>query len=403
MSIVYILGEFPSSTEYFILNEIIELQKSGLDIKIFAVRKGPDIGERSLEIRGCVVYSSLFFSVYSFKAHFYLINSFLERYFKALWEIILSANWSISTFLKEIRNFTIAAQFLFKLRTSRATHIHAHFVSLPASIAYRMSQISGIPFSCSAHAHDIFTSDKAEIVRKLNAASFFVTCTSFNKKYLDSIVGKVEKEKIIHVYHGIDLNQWPQKDQLTFYEREIHILTIGRLVEKKGIIFLLEAVKLLIGRGHLLKCSIIGEGPLREQLEDYIRTNDLTEIACLYGALEQDAVKEFYRKADVFILPCTMTDDGDRDGLPNVLLEALAVGVPVISTPVSAISELIVDGQTGILVPDQDPEGIAIAVMRLIDTPKLSQSLSTNGRIKVEKEFSISASTDRLVQLFESF
>src|SRR5690606_15251599 len=116
----------------------------------------------------------------------------------------------------------------------------------------------------------------AEIIRKLDAAHFFVTCTSFNKKYLDSIVGRVKKEKIIHIYHGIDLAQWPQKHQVTLNEKGIDILTIGRLVEKKGIIFLLEAVKLLKERGQLLTCSIIGDGPLMEEYEDYIKKNNLS-------------------------------------------------------------------------------------------------------------------------------
>src|SRR5690606_17677220 len=129
--------------------------------------------------------------------------------------------------------------------------------------------------------------------------------------YLDSIVGRVKKEKIIHIYHGIDLAQWPQKHQVTLNEKGIDILTIGRLVEKKGIIFLLKAVKLLKERGQLLTCSIIGDGPLMEEYEDYIKKNNLSGVVFLHGILEQDAVKKFYQKADVFILPCTITANGD--------------------------------------------------------------------------------------------
>lgn len=399
MSIVYILGEFPSYSENFILNEVIELQKKGLEIKIFAVQQGPKMEEKLREINGRAVYGKSIFSIYSLQAHLYLFTSFREKYFQGLKEIFSFSNESFSTILKKIKNFTISAQFLFNLKKDEISHLHAHFISLPGSIAFWMSQISSIPFSCSAHAHDIYTSGKSELNRKIDAAKFIITCTSYNKKYLDAMVGRRSRDKIIHIYHGIDLNQWPQRKRVGIVGNEIHILTIGRLVEKKGIIFLLDAVKLLRERGCKVKASVIGDGPLMTDFVKYIRKYNLSEIVHFFGALAQNSVKEIYQMSDIFVLPSVVTSSGDRDGLPNVLLEALTVGVPVISTAVSAISELIIDGRSGILVPEKDPEAIVNAVLKLQNDPEFYRYLSESGRKKVEREFAISASTDRLMQL----
>lgn len=399
MSVVYILAEFPSYSEYFILNEMIELQKKGVELKVFAVRKGPDMGGRVQDFTGSAIFSSPIFSICSMQAHLYLLNNFGWNYLNTLENILIKSKWSLYDFFKGFKNFTIGAQFLFKLRKNKINHMHAHFVSFPASIALLISQLSGISFSCSAHAHDIYTSDRIELARKLDAAKFFVTCTSFNKRFLDSMVNRKRKEKIVHVYHGIDLSQWPQRQKRSIVNKEFQVLSIGRLVEKKGIIFLLEAVKLLRDRGFRLKCSIIGEGPLRGFFEDFVKRNDLEKFISFPGALEQGTVKKYLQEADVFVLPSTVMPNGDKDGLPNVLLEALAIGVPVVSTPVSAIPELIISGQTGILIPDKDSEGIANAVEELARKPSLCDFLVQNGRRKVELDFSIETSTHQLLKL----
>ncbi|GGB24186.1 glycosyltransferase [Puia dinghuensis] len=392
MLVAYILDEFPSASEYFILNEIVELVKRGFTIQVLAMRKNNKITGH--EIAG-VLYEQGCFSVGTFMAHLYLMRTVRKRYVGMIKKI---------TKLRQLRVFLTGGYFLFLLRKMPVEHIHAHFCSIPADIAMIMSELSGIGFSCSAHSRDIFTGNKEGLRVKINKARFFITCTSYNRLYLQQIAQGDGLGKIFHLYHGIDLAKWPEKKQGSGPSRhdKVRILTVCRLVGKKGIFFLLEAIKMLRDTGLTIECSIVGEGPLRREIEKYIDMNGLRCNIHLQGMLLQSAVKPFYLSADIFVLPAIVADDGDRDGLPNVLVEAMAVGVPVITTAVSAIPELVVHEFTGLLVPEKSPEAIRDAIVRLISEEELCHKIARNGRRKVKAEFSIHTTTDRMVEIFTS-
>ncbi|TBO44280.1 glycosyltransferase family 4 protein [Pedobacter kyonggii] len=406
MNLLYVVDQFPSSSEYFILNEILELQKKKCKIFILAQKKGnglPHLVE-AIGGNGNIYYKPSFFSFDAIMGHFYMMLFLKSRYVKILKELAPSYKTSYRTFLRELKVFSNVMSFSFKVRNMESKLIHAHFLSLPSSIAMGMSKVLNIPFSCSAHANDIYVANKDDLIKKANSTAFIVTCTLCNKDFLHQLLADCSKIKVSHVYHGIDLSKWVSKkrDFQTLTDKKIRILSIGRLVEKKGIVFLLQAIKILVLKGLNVKCSIIGDGPLRKQLEDFTKRNALEDNIVLHGSLPQKDIISFYGESDIFILPCVIADNGDRDGLPNVLVEALATGIPAISTSVSAITELITHEQTGILVKEKDPDQIAEAVLRLSGDPELCSYLSRNGREKVEREFQIKNSTDRLMELFNS-
>ncbi|HEY0058559.1 MAG TPA: glycosyltransferase, partial [Flavisolibacter sp.] len=386
----------PSYSEYFILNEITALREQGFSIIVASVKKGPPLHHASSSKEGTLYFGNWISPVKSV-AHLYLLRKNARRYWAVVREAVLTGG-SVAGSLRKWKHFSIAAYFLFRLRKIPVDRLHAHFLSLPSTIALIMSKLSGIEYSCSAHAHDIFTTGEAELARKITASRLVITCTRFNLEYLKAIAPGESKGRIHHVYHGIDLSKWQGRKGFHPFKNGIHILSVGRLVEKKGTVYLLQAVKQL-KKSYGIKCSIVGEGPLLPVLKDFIRQHQLEENVHLYGALEQEKIKPLYEAADLFVLPCKKTVDGDRDGLPNVLMEALAVGVPVISTALSAVPELIENEVTGLLVPQEDAGSIAEAVMRLMNDPTLYQDIVANGWKKIKK-FDIHQSTGRLSQLF---
>lgn len=397
MVIVYILERFPSYSEYFILNEITALREQGFRIIVASVKKGPPL-RQALSSNEPALYLGNRISPVKSAAHLYLLRKYGRRYWAVLKEAVFAGGLAAG-YLRAWKHFSIAVYFLFKLRNAPVDGLHAHFLSLPSGIALIMSKLSGIKYSCSAHAHDIFTTDKAELEKKITGARLVITCTQFNLEYLKAIVSAEAKERIHHIYHGIDLSKWQGRKGFQPFTNGIHILTVGRLVEKKGTIYLLRAVKQLKASNNI-KCSIVGDGPLLPVLKEFTRQNQLEENVRFYGALEQEKIRPLYEAADLFVLPCRETADGDKDGLPNVLMEALAVGVPVISTALSAVPELIENEITGLLVPQEDAASIAKAVVRLRNDPALYQHIVANGWEKIKK-FDIHHSTNRLLQLFK--
>jgi colanic acid/amylovoran biosynthesis glycosyltransferase len=404
MLIVYILDGFPSDSEYFILNEISELIGKGLDIRIVAIRKGRGWQSAAARYTGnAVLYDRHFFSPVKLIAHLYLLFSAPGKYLEVISDVAAQWRFSPVSLAKGLTRFSIGVYFLFLLRKIPVDHLHAHFSSVPADIAMIMSGLSGKGFSCSAHARDIYTADQKSLIRKIDRAQFFITCTASNKRFLERLSCGTSR-KVFHVYHGIDLASWPAKspNRPGGEPSGVRLLTVSRLVAKKGIIYLLEAVKMLRDLGIGVNCVIIGDGPLHQLFERYRDVNGLHANIHLHGALPQSEVKSFYRSADIFVLPSVIAADGDRDGLPNVLMEALAVGIPVVTTSISAIPELVIHGLTGMLVPDRSPDGIRDAILRLLQDKELYERISRNGRRKVEEEFNIQASTDQLVEIFTS-
>lgn len=283
-------------------------------------------------------------------------------------------------------------------------HLHAHFAHGTTTVTWLAAMLTGLPFSFTGHAKDIWRESlnpAGLLARKLGAAAFAVTCTGANAEHLRALAPTAA----VHLlYHGLNsdfaalLDQAPPADRLG--GPALRIAAVGRLVDKKGFDVLVEAVSRLHDDGVAVRLTIAGEdGSAAAPLRALIAARGLGGVVTVSGPLTQRELLALYRDSDVAALACRVVDDGDRDGIPNVLVEAMAAGLPVISTAVSGLPELVRDGETGLLVPPEDPAALAAALRRLTD-PALRARFATAGRALVEQEFDGDALAKQLAGLF---
>jgi glycosyltransferase involved in cell wall biosynthesis len=269
-------------------------------------------------------------------------------------------------------------------------HLHAHFAEAATTVAMLASRLSGVSFSFTAHAWDIYDRQsvgRAFLKEKIRRARFVVTVSDYNRRALRLLCGEEASRKIIRVYNGIDLSRF-HPDPSVAREADF-ILAVGRLVEKKGFHHLIHACRLLRDKGLSFRCLIVGEGEERERLTRQIETLRVGTHVRLIGAQAQEQVVKMMREATVLVLPCVISASGDRDALPTVLLEALAVGLPAISTTVAGIPEIIEHGKTGFLVPPGDSISLAATIEEVLDNPRLRERSASGGIRKARRSFDI--------------
>jgi glycosyltransferase involved in cell wall biosynthesis len=400
--VAFVLKGYPRLSETFIAQEIAALERRGLQILIVSLRHPTDSQVHPIhgEIKAPVVYLPE-----------YLYNDPL-RVLRAWWRVRRMPgyarahaqwlrDWWRDRTANRGRRFGQALVLAAELPPD-VVRLHAHFLHTPASVTRYAAMMRGLPWSGSAHAKDIWTSPPWELREKLASCDWQVTCTATNRDYLDTLAppGRVEL-----VYHGLDLQRF-EPDPLPRAARDgrsaddpVVLLSVGRLVEKKGTDILLEALALLPPELHW-RLVHVGGGPLRKTLQVRAEALGLDARITWSGALAQQQVIALYRSADLFALASRIAGDGDRDGLPNVLMEAQSQGVACVATDVSAIHELIIDGQTGLLVPPQDPRALAQALESLIRNPQRRQALGQAGRLRVNAEFGLSSNIERLARKF---
>ncbi|AXS40010.1 glycosyltransferase family 4 protein [Breoghania sp. L-A4] len=284
---------------------------------------------------------------------------------------------------------------------SDITWLHTHYLHTPASVTRYAALIRGMQWSFSAHAKDIWTSEEWELRDKLADAAWGVTCTRLNAEYLNGLADRPDKVEL--VYHGLDMTRFPpapaQRPPRDGTADPVRIVSVGRAVEKKGYGVLLEALAALPPALNW-RFSHIGGGELLDALKRQADALGLSSRIDWRGALARDTVIEAYADADLFVLPCTIAASGDRDGLPNVLMEAQTMGLACLSTRVSAIPELIDDGETGVLVAPDDSSELAQALARLIEDPALRARLGTRAAEHVRAKFSSQPGIARLAERF---
>jgi glycosyltransferase involved in cell wall biosynthesis len=282
---------------------------------------------------------------------------------------------------------------------SGVTQFHAHFAHSPASVAFFASRLSGLPFSFTAHAKDIYTSDPRQLREKITASRFVVTCTEYNKHHLTRLKGKAATP-IFCAYHGIDIQLFAPGIPRWRPTPPYRLLTVARLTAKKGIPIVIEAFKILVDRGVDLTYTLIGDGEDRPAILDRIHATGMSERIQWLGTQPHHVVLDHYRRSDLFLIGCEIAKNGDRDGIPNVLVESLAMGVPVVATRVSAIPELVQDGATGLLVPPKDARALADAAQRLLVETDLRRTVIEGGIARVRAEFDNRKTIQPLARLF---
>jgi glycosyltransferase involved in cell wall biosynthesis len=284
-------------------------------------------------------------------------------------------------------------------------HLHAHFAHGATTVAWLASLVTGIPFSFTGHAKDIYSerlNPAGLLRRKLEAAAFAVTCTEANRAHLRAICPGAAVHR---VYHGLNadfsrLVAGPAPERVGG-DGTLRVLGVGRLVEKKGFDLLVDACADLRAAGVPVEARVVGEdGDHAFEVRRRARAHGLDGQFRLTGPMSQAQLFDQYRRVDVFCLPCRVLSDGDRDGIPNVLVEAMACGVPVVTTGVSGIPELVRDGENGLLVPPDDPAALAAALARLHRDPALAAELGRRGRETVRERFDGDALTVPLAALF---
>lgn len=395
--VAYIMKRYPRLTETFILNEIRAMERLGADLRIFSLLPPeppphhPMVAEVRAPVRAVPMAGAW---VDLLRAHAAAIRAAPLRYAGAFGR---AAWWSVQspTPLSVWKQFTRAGFVATACRRDGIRHIHAHFANAPAAVARFASLMSGIPFSFTAHAKDLYLTPKEVISRRARAASFVATCTGYNAQYLRDLLGTAESHKINLVYHGIDLTHFSARAAIGAAPMPL-ILSVGRLVPKKGHDDLIEACALLRDAGVAFRCMIVGAGPLHAELSALIERHDLAGTVTLEGAMTHAALIDLYRHATLFALAPRIADDGDRDGIPNVIAEAMAIGVPVVSTDVSGIPEVVRDGETGLLVPPRDARALADAMGRLLADLDQAEALATAARALLERDFDLWTTTTRL-------
>jgi glycosyltransferase involved in cell wall biosynthesis len=282
--------------------------------------------------------------------------------------------------------------------------LYAHFLHTPASVTRYCSILNGIPWSCSAHAKDIWTSPEWEIREKLTDMDWLVTCTRANFEHLDSIAGDDQPGKVNLLYHGLDLGRFgcPGKNesaQSDGQNKPLVILSVGRAVNKKGYDILLQALAQL-PTDFQWKFLHIGGGELSAQLQEQAKELDLDGRISWFGAQPAGFVLDQYLMADLFVLPSRIDGNGDRDGLPNVIMEAMSQQLPCIASNISGIPEIIDNNHNGVLVPPEQPDAIAEEIIRLGSNPTLRREMGVQARLDVVSRFSLESSIGSLVARF---
>ena len=404
--IAYVMKRYPRLTETFILNEIRAMERLGAQLHIFSLLPPeppphhPMVNEVAAPVHSPPPEGRAKWATLT-RAHGRMLIASPLRYAGAVLRAML---WSVlsPTPLSVWKQFGRGGYVASICRRAGIRHIHAHFANAPAAAARFASLMSGIPYSFTAHAKDLYLTPPRVIQRRARAATFVATCTGYNARYLHELLG-ADAGKVHLVYHGIDLSQFGSREkQKPFAQvRPKLMLSVGRLVEKKGHDDLIAACALLRQRGHAFRCMIVGEGPLRSALAAQISELQLDGIVTLEGAMTHSKLVALYGHADLFALAPRITGDGDRDGIPNVIAEAMATGVPVVSTDVSGIPELVLHGRTGLLAPPNDPGALADAIARLLGDPCEAAVFAGAARERLEHDFDLWTTTRRLHALIE--
>jgi glycosyltransferase involved in cell wall biosynthesis len=413
----YILKSYPRMSETFIANEIYLLEKLGLKLRLFSILDLTDPQRHAVveATRAPVHYLPQVTSLNEaplfawlrlnapkfFGSHWPLFKARPLSYVQTLFAALrLAFKQRTSVAIKEFLQAGYIAQQVLAIGTIR--HLHAHFCHTATTVAMFASQLCGLPFSFTAHAKDIYVRElnPGDLLQtKLRRAKFVVTCTKANQAHLAALGAS---DTPIHtIYHGLDTRQFVPRAVTMEEPAAPLLLAVGRLVEKKGFPFLLEACRLLKDRDQQFHCHIVGgTGAREQQIVSMIEELGLTDTVVLRPAVTQEELQQVYQQATLFVLPCQIAENNDRDGIPNVLVEAMAVGLPVISTNISGIPELIEHGVSGWLVPQRDAHALAAAIAELLAAPALRQKLGRAARAKVCRLFNAEANILALHRLF---
>lgn len=387
----YVLKVYPRFSETFIVSEILAHEAAGIELEIFALRPPTEgrFHEQLARVRAPVTYlPSQGLRASDFWAQVRCAAAgdslFWERFAPAQNEDLVDVAQALA--LADL------------VRERGLTHLHAHFASSATTVARLAARLAGISYSFTAHAKDLYheSVDATQMWHKLADASAVVTVSDYNVAYLQTQFGEAAAG-VRRIYNGLELARFPFKPPMG---RPQQIIAVGRLVEKKGFDVLIDACALLRDQGRTFTCLIVGTGDQQAALAQQIPRLNLDAQVRLVGPRPQGEVVDLVQRGAVFAAPCVVGSDGNRDGLPTVLLEAMALGTPCVATDVTGIPELIEHGVTGLLVPQRDPGALAASLAALLDDEALRVDLALAARQRIEQMFDSARNSEALRMLF---
>jgi glycosyltransferase involved in cell wall biosynthesis len=403
-TIVVLLKGYPRLSETFIAQELLGLEKAGYQLELVSMRRPTDKKRHPVhdEIRAPVHYLPEYLHLEPMRVLKAVLKVAAKPGFLEAAKVFLRdlpKDFSRNRFRRFGQAAVLAAEW-----PSQATWLHVHFIHTPASVGRYASLIGNIPWSVSAHAKDIWTSRAWDLTDKLAAARWTVTCTRAGFDRLNELA---ERPNVHLSYHGLDLDRFPHSESARPLRDgndpadPVRILSVGRAVEKKGYDVLLEALARLPA-GIAWSFTHIGGGDELARLKALAESLGIAERITWKGALDQREILQHYRDADLFALACRITADGDRDGLPNVLVEASSQSLPIVSTDISGIAELFKTEENGLLVSSEDVGALAAALERMIREPALRQRLGKTAEERVRRDFDYHSSIGDLKRLFSA-
>lgn len=388
---LYVVSQFPCLSETFIVREIRALIAQGVDVRILSLKppsRDPVQHESAILMDRVRHPHPLRTGVNTLR----VLVRHPVKVVQALTTVVADTWRQPKVMVKSVGAVLRGLSHVPWLRRFSPQLIHAHWATYPATVAWVLSRVLDRPFGFTCHAHDIFV-ERQMLARKIEDAALAVTISRFNIAWLNSHATPTAERKLKVVHCGVDLGKNPWRPG---GRSMATILAVGRLDPIKGFETLIRALGALRRRGVRFDCRLIGSGPLDGELRDLAAKCGVADQISFAGAQPQEVVRDSMDAATLFVLPSQVTVDGNRDGIPVALMEAMASGCPVISTRVSGIPELIEDRHDGLLVSERDPEALADAIQQLLEEPELRARLAARARARIEHGFDANKEATRL-------
>lgn len=384
-----VLETFPTLSETFILNEILELERQGLEVHIFSLRS-PSLQVNhpaAAQVKAQVTYLPSLLPNFDREQERALINAQVALFEQDSTAYLHTLKHYLNRDDEQRFNEYLQGGYLaWKLQELGIKHLHAHFADVATATVEIAQAFSGVSYSMTAHTKDTYLRDKAVLNRRIAKAEFIFTCSESNRRYLEQIS---TSETPIHVaYHGIDVASFNPTPKIQPSPVPL-MLSIGRFCESTGFTYLLKACHLLKQKGVAFNCVIIGNGHSKDLIQQHINELDLDQQVTLVENPSQQRLMAYYQQADLFVLPYLVDDAGDHDGIPNVLLEAMAMELPVVTTNILGISELMQSHYNGIIVSEKDALLLSQALEALLIQPRFGKVLGKTGRLTVLDKFDL--------------
>ncbi|MFV1983696.1 MAG: glycosyltransferase family 4 protein [Thiohalomonadales bacterium] len=395
--IAYLAPEIPALSATFIYQEILQLKKLNVEIKPVSIHRPGSRAKsdtlKKLESETFYLYEQSFFKIIILNLYLLMVSPF--RYFSVFKMAFSDATRiGLTTHIGKglLYRFVIAAGFVNYLKNNNIGHIHSNFAHIPTDIAMYAAALHGVSFSFISHANDLF--ERGWLLKeKVSRAKFAVTISEFNKKFL--IDKSADEEKINVIHCGVDTASFSDRGDTKFSNPPV-LGALGRMVEKKGFDVLIEACAILKKNDVVFKLQIAGGGPLKQELENLANKMNLTGYIDFIDSISHEKVPHWIKSLDIFVLPCKKDKHGDMDGIPVVLMEAMLSGVPVITTRLSGIPELVVDEVTGLLCEPDDAVSLTKKIQLLMSNNELRKEIRKNAISKVRAEFELNENVNLL-------